>query len=80
MFRMISNHKKTASVGRDLRVRVMTDDGFEDILDYHFDVSSEAEGVRRLLDMGFEEYDPNASLKAQGMVFINGTYRMPPAA
>ena len=77
MFRKIDNHKKTASIGRDLRVRVMTDDGFEDILDFHFDVASEAEGVSRLLEMGFEEYDPNAHLKAQGMVFINGTYRVP---
>lgn len=77
MFRKISNHKSTASIGRDLRVRVMSDDGFEDILDFHFDVSSEAEGVARLTEMGFEEYDPNASLKASGMVFINGTYRMP---
>ena len=77
MFRQIVNHKRTAQVGRDNRVRVMCDDGWEDILDHHFDVANEAEGTARLIDMGFEEYDPNARLKAQGMVFINGCYRMP---
>lgn len=77
MFRKITDHKTTASVGRDMRVRVMYDDGWEDILSFHFDVKSEEEGVARLIEMGFEEYDPNAHLKAQGMVFINGCYRMP---
>lgn len=77
MFRQIDNHKRTAAIGTDNRVRVFIDDGWEDILDHHFDVVDEAEGRERLTAMGFEEFDPNAHLKAQGMVFINGTYRMP---
>lgn len=75
MFRKINDQKYTASIGRDFRVRVMYDDGFEDILSHHFDVGSETEGSARLIEMGFEEYDPNAELKAKGMVFINGCYR-----
>lgn len=77
MYRKITDHKWTASIGRDLRVRVMGDDGWEEILDHHFDVASEQEGHDRLIAMGFEEYDPNADLKAKGMVFLNGCYRMP---
>lgn len=82
MFRQINNHKRTATVGFNRRigkmmVTVMCDDGWEDILDHHFDVANEQEGRARLIAMGFEEFDPNAHLKAMGMVFINGCYRMP---
>lgn len=83
MFRQINNTKRTAFVGQDRntkawKVTVMCDDGWDNILDYHMEVANEAAGIAHLITSGFEEYDPNAHLKAQGMVFINGCYRMPP--
>jgi hypothetical protein len=81
MFRKIDNHKRTASVGfvnGGWRITAMCDDGWDDIIDFWSPVANEAEGVETLKSMGYEEYDPNAHLKAMGMVFINGCYRMPP--
>lgn len=77
MFRKIDNHKLTATVTANGYVRIMCDVGDEDILDCHFNRASEAAGIAELIGMGFEEFDPNAGLKAMGMVFINGTYQMP---
>ena len=78
MFRKIENHKITAAIANNgKRVTVMCDDGWEDIIDHIRDIENEQEGRDYLAACGFEEYDPNAHLKAQGMVFINGCYRMP---
>jgi hypothetical protein len=82
MFRQITNHKRTATVAfvrrmNAIMVTVMCDDGFEEILDHQYEVATEAEGIANLIAAGYEEYDPNAELKAKGMVFINGCYRMP---
>lgn len=77
MFRKIDNHKYTASVNAKGYVRIMCDVGDEDILSCHFERETEAAGIAALIEMGYEEYDPNARLKAMGMVFIDGCYRMP---
>lgn len=79
MFRKITDHKLTASVNQYGYVRIMADVGDEDILSEHFNRANEADGIAALIEMGFEEYDPNAALKAAGMVFINGCYQMPRA-
>lgn len=76
MFRKIDNHKRTASVNGKMIVG-MFDDGCEDILDFRRTVENEEAGRKLLIEMGYEEYDPNAHLKAMGMVFIDGCYRMP---
>ncbi len=78
MYRMTANHKRTASINpKTNQVVAMSDDGWEDILDYRMDFASQAEAAAYLVGAGYEEYDPNAALKAMGMVFINGCYRMP---
>ncbi len=78
MYRKIEDHKSTAAVGQDRNtkkwmVTAMYDDGWENILDYRMEVASEAEGIAHLIASGFEEYDPNAKLKAGGFVW-NGYY------
>lgn len=79
MFKSTKNEKSTAAVGfvqGQWMVTVMCDDGFEDIIDYRKSVATEAEGIAYLLDAGYEEYDPNASLKAAGLVWnpVRGIY------
>lgn len=57
MFTQIGNSKKTAYVGKVRgvwTVTIMTDDGFEDILDCRHTVRDEAEGRALLLRIGFE--------------------------
>jgi hypothetical protein len=76
MFRKIDNHKQTASFNaKKLEIVVMYDDGFEDILDYRTACANEDEARAYFDRNGFEEYDPNAELKAQGFVFKNGIYQ-----
>lgn len=77
MFRKADNHKYTASVDRYGKVTIMCDVGDETILDCHFNRANEAAGIAELIAMGYEEFDPNARLKAMGMVFRNGIYQMP---
>lgn len=80
MFKNTKNEKSTAAVGfvrGEWMVTVMCDVGDEDILDYRKPVSSEAEGIAYLLGAGYEEYDPNASLKAAGLVWNGSIYARP---
>lgn len=76
MYRMIANHKRTASVHKSVAT-LMCDDGWEEIIDCTMNFNSDEEAIAWLLNNGWEEYDPNSSLKAQGYIFINGCYRMP---
>jgi hypothetical protein len=71
--------KLTASINSANEVVVMCDDGFENILSYRATFTTKAAAEAHLTEGGFTAYDPNAHLKAMGMVFINGCYRMPVA-
>lgn len=77
MFRKTSNHKSTASISRDNTVTVMCDDGWDTIVDYRADFASYAEAAAHLTSRGYEEYDPNADLKAKGFVWNGYIYAMP---
>lgn len=74
---MYRKDKYTASITNTAEVIVMYDDGWENILAEKRQFSSQADATAWLEGRGFQSYDPNASLKAAGMVFINGCYRMP---
>ena len=79
MFRKTTDHKQTASIHNGI-VTKMYDDGFDNMLDCRVTFGSDSQARACLEAEGFEEFDPNASLKAMGMVFINGIYRMPEGA
>lgn len=58
MFTQIGNSKKIAYVGKvrgTWTVTIMTDDGFEDILDCRHTVRDEADGEALLLSIGYEK-------------------------
>lgn len=77
MFRKSDDHKRTASLSKTGLVTVMFDDGWEDLLDYRRQFESESMGRAYLLATGFEEYDPNAALKAAGFVWNGYNYVLP---
>lgn len=77
MYRKTSNHSYTASLSKANRVVVMYDDGAEDILSYRADFDTEAEALAYLAEEGFEVYDPNAALKAAGLVWNGSCYAAP---
>jgi hypothetical protein len=76
MYRNATNHKQTASINpKTNEIIVMYDTGCDDILDYRLPCASKEDAELHLKACNFEEYDPNASLKAAGFVFSNGIYR-----
>lgn len=78
MFRKIDNHKYTAAIStKGNLVTVIYDDGWENLVDTKIDIKNEAEGRKLLIDRGYEEYDPNAELKAQGYVWNGYMYAKP---
>jgi len=79
MFRMVNNHKRTATVVEN-EITCMSDDGFDEILDCRFGVgANEDDAASWLLANGYEEFDPAADLKAKGFVWNpnHGTYEKP---
>lgn len=81
MFRQADNHRRTASIRKDNSVIVMCDDGWEEIVDYHTSpFAGEAEARAYLVGCGFEEFDPNADLKAKGFVWNGFCYAKPAAS
>ncbi len=78
MFRQIDNHKRTASVKNGI-VTIMGDDGWETLLDCRMTFKSDAEALE-WLSIGWEEFDPNAGLKAMGLVWNGYCYARPAAA
>lgn len=75
MYRKITNHKYTATVTRGVLTK-MFDDGWEDLLDSRQTFSSDAEAIA-WLGSEWEEFDPNADLKAKGFVWDGCCYAMP---
>ena len=75
MFRRIDNHKRTAAVTGNT-VTIMFDDGWETLLDCRQTFASQAEAKAWLAD-GWEEFDPNAELKAKGFVWNGHCYAKP---
>jgi hypothetical protein len=75
MFRQIDNHKRTATIAKGL-LTVWGDDGWENLLDSRTQFASDAE-AKQWLGEGWEEYDPNADLKARGFVWNGYSYVMP---
>jgi hypothetical protein len=57
---------------------MMCDDGWEDILDCRITFAND-EAAKTFLAHEWEEYDPNAELKAAGFVW-NGYYYEKPSA
>lgn len=80
MFRRIGDHKHTAAVSKCGLVTAVYDDGWENILSFRMQHATEAEGIAYLLESGWEEYDPNAELKAQGFVWNGANYVKPEVA
>lgn len=77
MFRKIDNHKQTASVNKNGLVVAMFDDGWEDLVDFKMECGSEEKGRAFLIGRGYEGYDPNAALKAAGLVWNGSCYAKP---
>lgn len=67
MLRKTDNHKFTASISNAGLVTVMYDEGWEDLVDYRQQFASEIEARAHLLATDWEEFDPNAALKAAGL-------------
>lgn len=68
MFRKADNHKATAFIStKGNEITFMQDDGWENLLDSRMSVKSEGEARHVLEVRGYEEFDPNADLKAKGM-------------
>lgn len=77
MFRKADDHKRIASVSNGI-VTMMFDDGWEDLLDSQMTFKSDDEAVAFLTKDGiWEEFDPNASLKAAGLVWNGYCYAKP---
>ena len=65
MLRKIDNHKFTAAINKGLLV-IMYDEGWEDLVDSRTQFASDDEALA-YLGQGWEEFDPNAELKAKGL-------------
>lgn len=79
MYRQIENTKRTADIatrgpnaGR--LITVSYDDGWEVLLDTKVTVANVEAAQAWLQANGYEEFDPNASLKAKGMVWTGYVY------
>lgn len=81
MFRKIDNSKYTAHISTkgDL-VTISYDDGWENLISSRITVANEAAGRALLLARGYEEFDPNADLKAAGFVWDGCSYVKPRGA
>lgn len=75
MYRQIDNHKRTATIAKGT-ITIMCDDGWETILDCRIPLGSDAE-AKAWLAVGWEEFDPNADLKAAGFVWNGYCYAKP---
>ena len=76
LYRKIDNHRCTAAYNAHRgAIIAMYADGFEDIVDFRHPCNSEKEAIEYFRQNGWETYDPNAELKAQGFVFRDGCYR-----
>lgn len=78
MFRKIDDHHYTASISKGV-VTKMFDDGWENLLDCRIAFASDAEAAAHLVKDGYEEFDPNAHLKAIGLVWNGYCYARPEA-
>ena len=72
MYRKIDDHKRTATIHNGI-VTMMYDDGWENLLDCKHSFPTNKEASAWLIAGGWEEFDPNADLKAKGFVW-NGSY------
>ncbi len=76
MYRKIDDHKRTATTYEGT-VTVMFDDGWENLLDYRRTFANDGEAAAWLVADGWEEFDPNAELKAKGFVWNGSCYAKP---
>ena len=80
MYRKIDDHRYTASVNETGFVVEMYDEGWEKLVASNTQHNSKADALAWLAGRGYEEYDPNASLKAMGLVWNGYCYARPAGA
>lgn len=77
MYRKPADPKRTAAVAPNGTVTVSYDTGWETLVDCRLTFASAEAAKAHLIADGWEEYDPNAALKAQGFVWNGYCYAMP---
>jgi hypothetical protein len=76
MWKKIGNAKRTATIHGGV-VTMMFDDGWENLLDCRRTFSNDIAAATWLQMDDWEEFDPNADLKAKGFVWNGHCYAKP---